>query len=408
MSTDEVFVVIGAGHAGGRAVAAMRNEGYIGRIVLIGEEAYLPYERPPLSKEVLADGADPLASIIYDEHFYEENRVETLLGTRVATLDTEKRLVRTEDGAEIQYQKLLFTTGTRARQLNVSGSELMGIHTLRTIDDALALRPMLMPGKKVVLVGGGFIGLEVAASACKLGCEVSVLEAVPRLMSRGVSEPVADFMAQVHRSKGVRLKLGVGLSEFVGTDVVTALRCADGSELEADVAVVGIGAIPNSEIAEAAGISCDNGILVDENCKTSDPNVFAAGDVANQYNARTQNHMRLESWDNAEKQAIVAAKAMCGMENNSVYTPWFWTDQFDINLQVLGYQAQGDTTVMRGDPSENKFCVFTLFENKIVSAALINSGAERRPVTNIIETGREVEASVLADPAFKLRSLMIR
>jgi len=236
------------------------------------------------------------------------------------------------------------------------------------------------------------------------------LEAEKRLLSRGVPEQVANYIAQVHETNGVKLLLGTGISKFAGADTgaVTTAICDDGFEIEADVVVVGIGAIPNSEIAQAAGIACDNGILVDEYGRTSDPNVFAAGDVTNQYNALLKKRMRLESWDNAEKQSVVAAKTMCGFKHEAGVIPWFWTDQFNVNLQVLGYQPNGDQTIVRGRPEEGRFCVLTLASNRLVGAALVNSGIERRPILNLMEGGKEFDATILADTDVKLRSLMTR
>lgn len=416
MLSREKFVVVGAGHAGGRAVMAMRSEGFRGRIVLIGEEKYLPYERPPLSKAVLAGDAQPLDSIIRDQKFFAEHDIELILGKKVVSIDINERQILMDNQSDIAYDKLLLTTGARARTLDVPGrEELSNIFTFRTVDDAIALRPLLTPNAKVVLVGGGFIGLELAACAARLGSQVTVLEAEPRLMSRVVPEIVANYVAQAHQAHGVKLLLGTSIAKFLGTSsgVVSAVVCDDGTELEANVVVIGIGAIPNTEIAQAAGILCDNGILVDEYARTSEVNVFAAGDVTNHYNTLLRRRIRLESWENAEKQSLVAARTMCQVDGDAIESvagviPWFWTDQYYINLQILGYQYESDQTIVRGQVDEGRFCVFKLALNRIVGAALVNSGMERRPVMNMMASGKEFDGEVLADSSIKLRSLMCR
>ncbi|HSR72764.1 MAG TPA: FAD-dependent oxidoreductase, partial [Kiloniellales bacterium] len=364
---------------------------------------------PPLSKAVLSDGADPLVDRIGDEAFYRDNDIDLRLGTRIGSIDPDRRTVQPENGAAIPYDRLLLTTGARARTLPLPGAELDNVLTLRSATDARRLAPELAPGRSVVLVGGGFIGLEVAASARKHGCEVTVLEAAPRLLARMAGSEIADHVARVHAGQGVALHLSASVSAFEGRERVEAVRLGDDSRIPADLVVVGIGAQPNVELAAAAGLDCDDGILVDEHARTSAPDVLAAGDATSHMNAWLGRRLRLESWENAELQSTNAAKTICGDPEPYGGVPWFWTDQFDMNLQILGIDEPEARSLPRGKSESGAFCLFRIRDAddgvRIVAAYLINCGRDRRPVKRLIESRRTVEAAALADPDRPLREL---
>lgn len=406
--TARRIVIAGAGHAGGRAVGALRAAGYDGELILIGEETDPPYERPPLSKAVLKDGADPLCGRLYDSDYYNDQQVELIAGQRVTALDPGAKRLTLRDGACIVYDRLLLTTGSRVRTLEVPGSGLDGIFYLRSAADVRCLLDYLRPGMRVVVVGGGFIGLEVAASLSGRGCELTLLESAPHLLGRVVSEDIAAFVADYHRSRGVCVRAGVAVSRFRGDSAVAEVVLADGSAVPAEAVIVGIGVEPDAGLVERAGIACDNGILVDEYGRTSVPGVYAAGDVTNHWNPVLKRRMRLESWDNAERQSAAVARNMVGEPAAYGSVPWFWTDQFDLNLQVLGYGGTWTQTVRRGEVKSGRFSVLYLQEGRLSGAVLMNRGADRRPLKQMIETGAELDPRVLADTDIPLKTLLRR
>lgn len=405
MSDSETLVILGAGHAGGRAAAALRKKGYEGRIQLVGDETDPPYERPPLSKEALTEGADPLVNRINDEAFYRDNAIELLLGQRAEALDPAARHVTLERGTELGFDRLIFATGCRARTLPLPGAEHARVLTLRSAADCRRLAPLLKPGAKVVLIGGGFIGLEIAAGAAKLGCEVTVLEAQQNLLERALAPRVGAFMGKLHRDAGVDIATGVEVEQIVHGDSGSAVELADGRRFDADLVVLGVGAALNDEIARAGGLACDNGILVDAACRTAAEGVYAIGDVTHHENTHLARRVRLESWENAEIQADVVAQTILGEEAACSSVPWFWTDQHGVNLQLLGYGEIWDEEILRGDPEEGAFTALYLRDGRIVMAALANAGRERRPLKQLIEARAEVPAAQLAGSETSLRDL---
>lgn len=404
MAADETFVVVGAGHAGGRAVEAMRGAGFDGRIVLAGAESHLPYERPPLSKEVLAKDKDLAYCLTNPEDWYADNRIEVILGDPVRALDPGRRRVVLDSGREVAYSRLLLATGARVRRLGPPGDDLAGVHYLRAIDDALALRADLREGARIVVVGGGFIGLEVAASARLRGCRVTVLESMPALLGRVAAPGIAEHVEGVHRRNGVDVRTGVTVTALEGGPRVERVVLANGEVLAADAVVVGIGVVPNVELAAAAGIETDNGILVDEFCRASAPDVYAAGDVTNHYNPLLGKRMRLESWQNAQNQAIAAAKVMCGAEAPFAEVPWLWSDQFDLNLQIAGAGTEADETVSR--ENADGFIVFQLSGGRLIGAIAANRPRDMRAARTLIAKRPDVPAADLADPSIPLRKLI--
>ncbi|OAB56506.1 hypothetical protein AY599_26640 [Leptolyngbya valderiana BDU 20041] len=403
-SNASSLVIVGAGQAGARTAAALRKQGWQERILLLGDEPVPPYERPPLSKEVLAKQADPLVGRIYAPDWYAEHEVELHTGSRVAALEPSARRLTLESGETLRWDTLVLATGCRARRLALPGAELEGVLTLRTAADALALRQRLRPGARVVLVGGGFIGLEVAASARRLGCDVTVLEARPQLLERALPHRIAAFLAARHRREGVDLRLGVGVAGFEGEGRVRGVRLVDGTSVAADTVVVGIGGQPNVELAAAAGLACEDGIRVDGACRAG-AGIYAVGDCARFDDAWSGSPVRLESWENAELAPQAAAKAILGRPEPYGGLPWFWTDQYDLNLQLLGLKRPVEQEVLRGDPDSGSFCMFGLVENRIVTAALVDAGRERRPVKQLIEAHRAVDPLALADLDMPLKQL---
>ena len=402
MAAAETFVVVGAGHAGGRAVEALRGAGFDGRIVLAGAETHLPYERPPLSKEVLAKDKDLGFCLTNSEDWYADNRIEVILGDPVRVLDPGRRRIVLDSGREVAYSRLLLATGARVRRLSLD--DLAGVHYLRAIDDALALRRDLRDGANIVVVGGGFIGLEVAASARQRGCAVTVLESMPALLGRMAAPGIAEYVADLHRRNGVDVRTGVTVTAFEGGPRVEGVALAGGEVLAADAVVVGIGVVPNVELAADAGIETDNGVLVDEFCRTSAPDVYAAGDVTNHYNPLFGKRMRLESWQNAQNQAIAAAKIMAGGDEPFAEVPWLWSDQFDLNLQIAGAGMDADETVTR--ENANGFIVFQRAGGRLIGAIAVNRPRDMRAARTLIAKRPDVPWADLADESIPLRKLI--
>ena len=398
------IVVVGGGHAGGQAAASLRQAGYDGRVVLFAEEAHIPYQRPPLSKDYLAGAAGLDRVRLRPAAFYQSNNIELRVGERVVALDVHAKTAAGASGETIRYDKLLLATGARARRLEVPGAGLPGVHYLRTIADADALRGRLSPGCRLVVVGGGYVGLEVAAVAVTQGVEVTVLEMEPRILKRVASAALSAFYQTLHAGKGVRIRTNARTTAFLGEERLRAVACADGAQLPADVAVVGVGVAPNVELAEAAGLACDDGVMVDEYARTDAPDVYAAGDCTNHPNALLGRRLRLESVPNAMEQARVAAinlNAEDGAARAYRTMPWFWSDQYDRKLQMVGFAAAGDRSVTRGDPAAGRFATFHLRGDELVGADAVNSPREFMAARQLV--GRKVRPTVLADAATDVR-----
>jgi 3-phenylpropionate/trans-cinnamate dioxygenase ferredoxin reductase subunit len=402
---DSVFVIVGAGHAGGRAAEAMRQLGFAGPIVLIGAEPHLPYERPPLSKELLQAEGGGGFTLIRDRAWYDEQGIDCRLGGGATAIDPETKTVHLADGSTIAYGKLLLAPGISMRRLAVPGGELANVCYLRTIDDSRAIEAQLEPGRNVVVVGGGFIGLEVAASARKRGCAVTVIEATDRLMGRGAVPAVSEAFLALHRDNGVAVRLGASVDRFEGETKVERVVLSDGSDLFAELVVVGIGVIPETGLAEVAGLEVDNGILVDEHCRTSVRDIYAAGDATNHFSPQYERHIRLESWENAQNQAIAAARNMCGEDFVYSGIPWMWSDQYDAGLQVAGVPTEWDAIVYRGDPASRDFIAFQLSDAQIVGAQAVNRPRDMRFARRLMSGGRAVDQKALADEGTPLRDL---
>ena len=405
MAAEATFVIVGAGQAGGRAAEAMRAAGFAGRVVLVGEEAALPYERPPLSKAVLTGEKPAETTALFPPGFYEEKRIEVLTGTRVVAIDPAARAVKLANGNNLGCTKLLLATGGRVRTLPSAPVGMSGVFYLRTIADSLALGAALKQARHVAVIGGGFLGLEVAASARKLGCAVTLLELKPHLLDRAMAPQIARFVAEIHRRKGVELRLGASVAGLVGKAKLEAVELADGERIAADLAVIAIGILPNLELAQAAGAAIGNGIVVDEFGRTSLPDIYAAGDVAEHPNPILGHRLRLESWQNAQNQAIAVARAMCGMATPYAEVPWFWSDQYEFNIQMVGAPLATDAIVVRGEPASGRFLCFNLASNIVVGATAFNMGGEIRFARKLVELKAKVHAAALADPQQKLKNI---
>ena len=405
MGADRTFVIVGAGHAGGRAAQAMRQYGFEGEILLIGEEPHVPYERPPLSKELIVTDAGLEKVRLHDAPWYAENRIKLIAANAAASIDAAAKTVGLADGQTIRFDRLMLTTGARVRRLPVPGADLDGIFYLRTIEDSETIRAHIAADTEVAVIGGGFIGLEIASSAVKRGAKVTVLEAADRLMGRSVAPEVSDWFARIHRERSVDLRLGVSIAALEGNGAATGVILGDGTIIPATVVVIGIGILPNVEIAQAAGLAVDDGIVVDDRGRTSHPDIYAAGDVANQPNAFAGRRLRLESYQNAQDQAAAVARNLCGADEAYEDSLWVWSDQHDVNLQMTGAPAAWDSLLWRGDPDEGRFTVFYMADGRIVAVNTVNNGREMRPGQMMMHSGKVFEADALTDTSVKLLKL---
>ena len=401
------ILIVGGGHAAGQAAASLRQEVPGERIVLLAEEAHIPYQRPPLSKQYLAGEWGPERVTLRPAGFYQAKNIDVRPGARVERLDVNARTVACANGETLGYKKLLLATGARPRRLAVPGGDLPGVHYLRTIDDADAIKARLAPGRRLVVVGGGYIGLEVAAVAVALGVRVTVLEMEARVLQRVATAEMSAFYAALHAGRGVAIRTGARATAFAGTGRLEAVVCADGTRVAADVAVVGVGVTPNVELAAEAGLPCDDGIVVDEYARTAAPDVYAAGDCTNHPNAVLGRRLRLESVPNAMEQARVAAANLAAADGKSrryQAVPWFWSDQYDLKLQMVGFAADAERSVTRGDPASDAFATFHLRGSVLVAADAVNRPREFMAARQLV--GREVDEQILADPQADMRAAL--
>jgi 3-phenylpropionate/trans-cinnamate dioxygenase ferredoxin reductase subunit len=391
------IVVVGGGQAGAQAIDTLRREGFTGRLVLVCDEPELPYQRPPLSKKFLS--AELAADRLLFRHrtFYDEHRVELMLGVGAERLDTSQRRVHLSDGVTLAYDKLLLCLGAVARRITCPGADLVGVHYLRNLADVAPIRAAFKPGARAVVIGGGYIGLESAATARKMGCEVTVLEMADRVMNRVVAPCVSQYFAQEHRSHGINLQCDVRVTGIEGRDRVEYVVCGDGSRHPADVVIVGVGAIANTGLAEKAGLGCDNGIWVDEYCRSSDPDVYAAGDCTNHPSLRFGRRVRLESVDNAFEQSKAAALNILGRATVHDGVPWFWSDQFDNKMLIVGLAHGHDSQVVRGDPQSRSFSVCYLKGRELLAVEAINHSKDYMAARKLIAERAVMDLKGLAD-----------
>ena len=404
MSQAQTHLIVGAGHAGAKAAEALREEGFDGRIVLIGLEPEQPYERPPLSKDYLRGESPREKTRVHPAGFYRDGEIELRTESTVERIDTDAREV-VADGERIGYDRLLLTTGAEPRRLSFPGSELDGIHYLRDLADSDAIAARLDRGGRLVVIGAGWIGAEVAASARQKGLEVTIVERGKLPLEHVLGREVGQIYADVHRDQGVELLGGAALDRFEGAAAVERVRLADGRALDSDFVVVGVGVEPRTGLAREAGIAVDNGIAVSERLETSVEGVFAVGDVANAHNPFYGRRLRVEHWANALNQPLVAARAMLGKPASYERLPYFFSDQYDVGMEYSGYATQWDEVVFRGDPDGREFIAFWLDGGRVVAGMNVNVWEVTDPIQALIRSRRPVGAEQLRDPDVPLEML---
>ncbi|HDR9009767.1 TPA: FAD-dependent oxidoreductase [Burkholderia vietnamiensis] len=406
MSADP-FVIVGAGHAARRTAEALRARDADAPIVMIGAERELPYDRPALSKDALLNDGGEQRAFVRDAAWYDAQRIALRLGTRVDAIEREAQRVRLDDGTTLPYAKLVLATGSRVRTFGGPIDAGVAAHYVRTVADARALRAQLVRGRRVAVLGGGFIGLEVAAAARQLGCNVTVIDPAARLLQRALPEVVGAYAHRLHHERGVGFQMATLPRAIRAAAGGGAIVETDRGDVHADVVVVGIGVLPNVELAQAAGLDVDNGIRVDAGCRTADRAIFAAGEVTMHFNPLLGRHVRIESWQVAENQPAVAAANLLGADDAYAELPWLWSDQYDCNLQMLGLFGAGQTTVVRGDPARGPFTVFGLGDDgRIVAAAAVNLGRDIGAARRLIAAGAMPDPQQLADPTVGLKTFL--
>ena len=398
-------VIVGAGEAGGQTAISLRQNGFTGPITVIGEEPHVPYERPALSKQFLAVELDMERMYLRAADFYDDKDITLMLKARVSAISPGTH-VTLSDGAEVPGHAIVLATGGAVRRLPVPGSDLAGVHYLRTIGDVLGFRDRLKPDTRLAIVGGGYIGLEVAAVASKLGCQVTVLEMEDRVLNRVVAPVVSEFYTRVHEEEGVAVKTNVRVTEFEGNGTVNTVLCADGSVIETDCVIIGIGIVPNTALAEAAGLEVNNGIVVDSHTRTSVEGVYAVGDCTNHPNDLLGRRLRLESVQNAISQGKTAANAILEKDTPYADVPWFWSDQYDVKLQMAGINDPDDQVIVRGDSSTRSFSVCYVRNGVLVAVNALNRPKDFLHSKKVIAAKVPVDEVRLADPDIPLKEFL--
>jgi 3-phenylpropionate/trans-cinnamate dioxygenase ferredoxin reductase subunit len=405
MTSRQTHVIVGASLAGAKAAETLREEGFDGRVVLIGAEDERPYERPPLSKDYLRGEVGREKVYVHDQSFYAEHDIELRLGRTAVSLDTSSRELALDDGERLRYDRLLVTTGAEPRRLSIPGAELDGVLYLRSVQDSDTLRERLDRGGAVVVVGAGWIGAEVAASARQRGLEVTVLDPASVPLERVMGTEVGAIYRDIHTDQGVHMLMGTGVEAFEGDGAVERVRTSDGRELECDFAVVGVGVEPRTRLAAQAGIAVDNGILVDEHLQTSAPDVFAAGDAANVHHPFYGERIRVEHWANALNQGPAAARNMLGQGTAYERLPYFFSDQYDVGMEYSGFARSWDRVVFRGDPATREFVAFWLVDDRVVAGMNVNVWDVTDPIKRLISERVAVDDRTLSDPYVSLEEL---
>jgi 3-phenylpropionate/trans-cinnamate dioxygenase ferredoxin reductase component len=402
INNEQPILIIGAGHSGVAVAAGLRTRGWDGGILLLDAEKETPYERPPLSKELLKAGAPDESTVLRKEKFYQDKRIDRLAGLTADFIDRNARAVLLSDGSRQRYRRLIIATGSRARALTVPGADLPGVLSLRTRDDALELKRVLVPGARVAIIGAGYIGLEVAAAAAARGCEVTVLEFQDRVMSRVTSEPVSRFFEQLHGQNGVRFVFGAAVTAIEGQQRAERVVTADGTAYPADVVLAGIGVLPNQELAAEAGLECRDGILVDGEGRTSDSAIYATGDVTRFISPIDGTSLRLECIQNAQAQADRVAARITGQQPADPEIPWFWTVQHGVRLQTAGVRHPDDEVIVRGAPADGRFSVLYLRNGRLAAVDTVARLADFRPAKKLIAAGARIDPALAADPGIPL------
>ena len=402
----EDLVIIGAGQSAIQCINSLKKEGYAGSITMIGEEEHLPYQRPPLSKGFLEDSVNKERLYFKKLDFFTENKIQLKLGTPANKVDLENKLVFLSDDTHLSFDKLVFATGSRVRKLDFPGSNLSSIHYLRGLDDAESIKNDLERSKEVVVIGAGYIGLEVAAIAAKKNVTVSVIEMADRVMNRTVDPQISDYYLKLHQNNGVKFIFNNSLEEIKGSKKVESVLCSDGSEIKADMVIIGAGIIPNVELADQAGVFCDNGILVDEFGQTNYKNVYACGDCTSHPNKLLNKQLRLESVHNAMEQSKTEAFSALAkpLEYNQV--PWFWSDQYDHKLQIVGLSGEHDNVVMRGNTKDQKFMLFYTKDNQLIAVDAVNNPKEFLICRKLVANKVKIKSEMISDINTNLNDLI--
>ena len=408
MNTQPSFVIVGGGMAGAIAAQTLREEGFDGKITLLGQEPNAPYERPPLSKDYLQGKAERDSIFVHPEPWYAEHAVELSLGSAVTSLDPASRTVTTATGERMSYDKLLLATGSKPRHLDVPGADLDGAYYLRNVEDSDGLKIKFADANRVVIIGAGWIGLETAAAARAGGLDVTLLVSGDLPLEHVLGPEVAPIFDELHRSHGVDLRYRTTAVELTGRHgTVTGVMLSDGTRIDADMIIVGVGVAPRTELAAAAGLKIDNGIVVDEHLRTSDPDIFAAGDIAQTYSPRLGRHIRVEHWANARRQGAVAARAMLGQDAVDVRPSYFFTDQYDLSMEYTGDIGPTgyDRVIFRRHADSNEMIVFWLYEQRIQAGMNINIWDVADDIDRLIQSARPIKADDLGNPAIPLATL---
>lgn len=390
MKTNQTCIIIGASHAGAQLATSLRREGWSGAILVIGDENVRPYHRPPLSKALLNGEKTSDQLEIFKSSVYEKANIEFRLGVSVERIDTSEKQILLGSGEWLSYDKLALCTGARVRRLPIPGSTLQGVHYLRNLADAEAIQAEVREGAQAVIIGGGYIGLETAASLRKLGMNVTVLEMMGRVLERVTAEPMSEYYSKLHQIHGVKILTNTQALELQGSQKVERVLCNGDVNLPADLVIIGIGVIPNVELAESAGLAVENGVVVDEFACTSDPDIVAAGDCTFHPNNLLGYNLRLESVPNAMEQAKTAAATLCGNQKPYHSLPWFWSDQYDVKLQIAGFNKGYDRVEIRGEPEQNHFVAWYLQGDRILAADCVNSPKEFMMAKKLIAAGATI------------------
>lgn len=399
--------MIGGGHAAGQLLDSVRREGYRGDITLVTDEGSLPYQRPHLSKLYLAGALHGQKLLYRPESFYDDKEIAVILNRRVENIDRDNKEVTLEDGKVLKYSRLALTTGARVRRLNIPGAEQQGAYYLRTVEDTNRIRIALAEANNVLVIGGGFLGLEIASVATGMNKKVTVLEVQDRIMAGVVAPEISEFYRRVHSTRGVKILTGVQANEIHSEDCrLSAVTTVDGSSLSADMVLIGVGITPNEELAAAAGLKCDNGICVDEYATTADPDIVAAGDCTNHPNGFLNKNVRLESVHNAVEQAKTAAASLCGKQKSYRQIPWFWSDQYKYRLQMAGIPGPNDRRIVRGAVAQGSFSVLFFSKDGLTACHAVNTPDDYVSCRKILENSIRFTPEQAADPSFYFRSII--
>ena len=405
MTTDQTLVIVGASLAGAKAAEGARAAGFDGRVVLIGDERGVPYERPPLSKAVLRGEAAPETTNVHDDGFYAAQDIELWTGRTVEALDPDTRHVRLDGDEHVAFTSAVLATGAAPRRLDVPGSALEGLHYLRSVGDSVKLGEAVQAARRVAVIGAGWIGSEVAASARQMGAEVVLIDPAPTPLHRVLGDQIGDVFLRLHADHGVHLRLRTGVAELRGTNSVEQVVLSNGDVEDADVVVIGVGVTPRVELAVAAGLKVDNGIVVDEHLQSNAPGVYAAGDIAAAWHPHYGQHLRVEHWSNALNQGVTAGANAAGGSETYARLPYFFSDQYDLGLEYVGHSDPTDAVVVRGSIADREFIAFWHRDGVVTAAMNVNVWDVVEDLKAIVAGGRALEPARLADPAVALAEL---